>query len=369
MAAPQQSGSSDNSSGPLWAIAGLFAVVIVIWYSFKKFLIAYYFKLKLLEISLFDYFTNNLEDVRTVILSTNPATVKLDDIAAIGQAVGYYVRIPCIVLIIILAFVIFFSNSVRVFKRTYSMRDLLLLEKDNWPQVSPVVPLDLVKTDIDKGPWAMAMTPMQFCKRNNLLQEYKRQNQEGMMRKDMNRIEVSLKRGQTNKLFATQLGPLWAGTSRLPIHTKALFAIFAARLMGDPTAFVLLKQLGASATTKLNFKGIDELCKKHESAKLVKQITDSHAYVLTVMASMLMGARQDGVQASADFIWLKPLDRRLWYTLNTVGRQTPFVEVAGIFAHWVAEKEMGSKLVIPMVEEATNALDVALKDIIYTREE
>ena len=55
--------------------------------------------------------------------------------------------------------------------------------------------------------------------------------------------------------------------------------------------------------------------------------------------------------------------------LNTVGRQTPFVEVAGPFAHWVAEKEMGKRLLVPMVEEATNALELALKDIIYKQDE
>ena len=90
---------------------------------------------------------------------------------------------------------------------------------------------------------------------------------------------------------------------------------------------------------------------------------------LTVMASMLEAAREDGVQASADFLWLKPLDRRLWYTLNTVGRQTPFIEVAGIFAHWVAEKEAGRKLFVPMVEEATNALELALKEVVYKPDE
>ena len=87
------------------------------------------------------------------------------------------------------------------------------------------------------------------------------------------------------------------------------------------------------------------------------------------MASMLEEARQDGVQASADFLWLKPLDRRLWYTLNTVGRQTPFIEVAGIFAHWIAEKEAQRRLRVPMVEEATNAVELALKDVVYRPDE
>lgn len=84
---------------------------------------------------------------------------------------------------------------------------------------------------------------------------------------------------------------------------------------------------------------------------------------------MLHGARADGVQASSDFLWLKPIDRRMWYVLNTVGRQTPFVEAAGVFAHWRAEKEMGKRIVVPMVEEATNALELALKEIVYKPDE
>ena len=52
-----------------------------------------------------------------------------------------------------------------------------------------------------------------------------------------------------------------------------------------------------------------------------------------------------------------------------MGRQTPFVEVAGIFAHWVAEKEAGRKLIVPMVEEATNALEIALKEVVYNPDE
>ena len=88
-----------------------------------------------------------------------------------------------------------------------------------------------------------------------------------------------------------------------------------------------------------------------------------------MMASMLEGAREDGVQASADFLWVKPLDRRFWYMMNTVGRQTPYVEVAGPFAHWIAEKEAGRKLLVPMVEEATNALELALKEVVYRPDE
>ncbi|MDR3492489.1 MAG: type IVB secretion system coupling complex protein DotM/IcmP [Gammaproteobacteria bacterium] len=369
MAAAPQQGQGEGTAGILWVSVAFLATIAVIWFAFKNVLITYYFKLKLFEISLISYFTDSLNGVRYDILSANANKITFPEVLKLGEQVGNYLVYPCIAIIVILAITVYFTNSVRSFKRTYDMKALATSEQVNWPQISPVVKLDLVKTNIDTGPWAMALAPMAFCKKNNLLVEHKRAMQEGMTRKDLHQIDVTLKRGIANKIFATQLGPLWAGTQRLPPHMKALFAIFAARLNGDGKAMDMLKQLNVSCTTKLNFSGTDQLCKKHESTKLVQQIVNSHAYVLTVMASMLVGARTDGVQASADFLWLKPVDRRLWYVLNTVGRQTPFCEVAGVFAHWVAEREMGKPLIVPMIEEATNALEKALSEIVYKPDE
>ena len=80
-------------------------------------------------------------------------------------------------------------------------------------------------------------------------------------------------------------------------------------------------------------------------------------------ASFLSASRDDGVVPSSEFLWLKPLDRRLWYMLNSVGRQTPFAEVGGPFAHWLAEKSMGRRLIAPMIDEAIKALEIAVKEI------
>ena len=279
-------------------------------------------------------------------------------------------RVPVAIILFILAFIVYFGNTTRVFNRVYNMRDFAKFEKNNWPQISPVVGLDLVKADIDKGPWAMAMTPMQFCKKYKLLEEVRPQRREGMSRKDWDKVEVVLKRGEANRIFALQLGNAWKGIDSLSPHARALFAVFAARINADTKeAARLLSQFSASSTTKLDFTGVDELLKKHLNTKLVQKIVQTHAYVLTVMASMLLAAREDGVQASSDFLWLKPRDRRLWYILNAVGRQTPFAEIAGVFAHWIAEKEAGRKLTVPMVEEATKALEVALKEVVYRPDE
>lgn len=366
----QQPNQSDNSMGIIWIIAAVFAFGAILWVSFKKQIIGFYFAIKLSEINVLSFFTNNLLDVKTYISSANPNSLTFEDVVRVGEAVGDYLRYPIVLIVCVLAVITFLANSTRVFKKIYNMNELATLEKNNWPQITPVLRLDLAKADIDKGPWSMALTPMQFCKKNHLLQEYRRAHQEGMSHKEKNRIEVSLKRGEASKLFAVQLGALWPGIDRVPPHVRALFGIFAARINGDSKeAADLLLAINRSSGTKLNFTGADALCKKHHNTKLIQKVVNSHAYLLSVMAEMLEAARSDGVQASADFLWLKPVDRKLWYMLNTVGRQTPFVEVAGPFAHWIAEKEMGKRLLVPMVEEATNALETALKDIIYKPDE
>ena len=51
--------------------------------------------------------------------------------------------------------------------------------------------------------------------------------------------------------------------------------------------------------------------------------------------------------------------------LNSVGRPTPFVEVCGAYAHWIAEKRLGLPLAVPMVEEAVNGLALGLGDVVY----
>jgi intracellular multiplication protein IcmP len=373
MAGAPQGGQSDDSYGMIWGIAALFAVVLGIWFIFKSYIVSAFLLIKLYEVDLLNLLTNDsFASLHASILAAlaKPTLIAPSKLYLLGTQVGDILRYPLVAVMIILAFVVYFGNSTRVFRRAYAMFDLAREEKKNWPQITPVIELNLIKVDIDSGPWAMAMTPVQFCKKYQLLEEVRPQRREGMNRKEWDRVDVILKRGEANKVFALQLGQLWKGIDRVPPHYRALFAVFAARMNADSkSAAKLLFQLSASSAGRLDFRGVDELLKKHTNTKLVQQVLQSHAYVYTVMASMLAGAREDGVQATADFLWLKPVDRRLWYTLNTVGRQTPFVEVAGIFAHWIAEKEAGKKFLVPMVDEATKALEIALKEVVYKPDE
>jgi intracellular multiplication protein IcmP len=59
----------------------------------------------------------------------------------------------------------------------------------------------------------------------------------------------------------------------------------------------------------------------------------------------------------------------MWYVLNNVGRQTPGVEVGGIFCHWYYEMALKSPLSAPRVDGAITGLTIALSELIYIPDE
>jgi intracellular multiplication protein IcmP len=246
------------------------------------------------------------------------------------------------------------------------MKLLLNFGIQNFPQISATAKADLVHQDLTKGPWAMAMAPMAFAKRYKLLKEKIPVVSEMSLMKDA-KIKVTVVRSKASRVFVMQLGKLWKGVEALPPHTKALFAAFAARAARDADASrKLLDKLALSFHSgKLDFAGVDNLIKKYGNEKIVVEAISKHAYVLTAMAALLEKARMDGVLSTADFLWLKAVDRKLWFMLNCIGRQTAFTEISGPFAHWLAEREVGRSLKIPVIDKAIDALDEAIQNIIY----
>ena len=320
--------------------------------------------------SLFSSSAATIADTLKNIPPSNYGRVAFTDLINVSNLVGEYYKYPVGIGLGLLAVIIYFSQPTARYRRTYSMQTLAAEEKKNWPQISPVVGLDLVKEDLTKGPWAMTLTPIEFAKRHNLVVQERIIPSDALL-SNRYQIVLSAKRGEAERIFAIQVGRLWINPDQLNIQTQALFAIFAARINGAREASeAMIAQIGRSASAgKLDFSGVKEMLKKHRDNKKVLKIRQSHAYVLTVMASMLKVAREDGVLATADFLWLKPVDRTLWYMLNSVGRQTACVEVAGPFAHWLAELELGRKIYVPMVKPAVDALEIALKEVLYVPEE
>lgn len=364
--APQDQQQNEQSLSPLWIALGVFVALLIIWQVGHVYISMLVIKIKLFEVQLISLFTNNLKTEIHWLKTVNPANLKPNDLFELANITGKYLRYPIIIFLIILSLLLFFGNRVGNYRRLYSMQTLLEEEKHNWPQIIPVVNLNLINQDIEKGPWAMSMTATNFAKHHQLLvEEPEPFNPETINYK--RKLRYILLKDEATRVFSLQMGKYWTNADDLNVYTKALFAIFAAKANHDRSAAMdLLNQIAASALLgRLDFSGVQELLDKYKNSKLVQKVVSKHAYVLTALASLLELARRDGVLATAEFLWLKPVDRKLWYMLNNIGRQTAFVEVAGPFSHWLAERAIGHKLLMPMVEPAVNGLEAALKEFAF----
>ena len=280
-----------------------------------------------------------------------------------NSTVGQYVRYPVMVLLLVLCWLVFSLSKSSRYNQAHTMKSLKQAEVENWPQITPVLGVDLVKADLNKGPWAMAQSPLAFCHSHNLL-----------FPQEKNGYRVwGLHRDPAMRVLALQVGRQLTRIEQLPIHVKGLLVIFIGRAtrkrkMADHFIEQFASSSKRSSNYKINTEGVEEAFNKLKGERCVQWAFQRHAYEYTFMATLLEIARSDGVLASSEFLWLKPIDRPLWYMLNAVGRQTALVEVAGIFAHWLAEKKLGRRLKTPMVKESVNALENAVEDILCEEE-
>lgn len=298
-----------------------------------------------------------LEEGLRMVAGTSYKHVQFHDVITVSVIAGSYIRYLLLAIGLSLSCILFFFHVGNLFKTSYSMKSLAEAEKVNWPHINGVLTRNLQKKDINKGPYAMALSPMLFAVKYDLLDKIVKDHKPG----------VKLRKGAAHRIFALQMGPLWVSLQVLPVYMKALFAIFAAKAeQNGKEANKLIFQIAeSSGSQKINFSGYMPLLRKHVRSKVVGRACSPHAYVYTVMASMIEAARNDGVMATSEFIWLKGVDRRLWFMLNSVGRQTPFSESSGPFSHWKIEQKLRRPLKVPQIEGAVVALDLALEEILY----
>ncbi len=361
----QQQSGGDNSLAPVWITILLFFTVYLLWYFGHSYIVSFIFFLNILQAKLIslvlggDVLQQEIELMQTV----DSADIDWDDLVTLTTRVGEYVRYPVAAALAFSAVFLYRSNVALRFKRTHSMDSLKAQEQANWPCIIPAVKQqDLVAQDVNKGPWAMALTPMEFARKYKLLRKEDKVLDNPVPGQEMT---AGIRRGDAKRIFTLQLGPYWDGFENCSPQARAMGAIFIARINRDrEAAQLILSTLDkTSADGKPDYSVALPTIKKYENTELVQEVVQRHAYLLTVLAELLKVSRDDGVVPSSEFLWLKPVDRRLWYMLNSVGRQTPFCEVGGPFAHWRAEQVMGRRSLTPMVDEAIVALEIAVKEV------
>lgn len=369
MAQQPQQQSGDNSMAPVWIGVLLMITGYIIWFMGHQHIVAFIFYLNVLQAKLINFFIGGALSNEIYLMQTlDPATVDWGQLILLTRIVGDYLRYPIVAILVLLAGFLYKSDVTLKFRRAHDMRTLRSQEQYNWPAIMPVVKQDLVSIDINTGPWAMAMTPMEFARKYQLLKKDDILLDNPVPGQEMT---AGIRRGDAKRVFTMQLGPYWTGFEHCAPHVRALAAVFMARMNRDRgSAVKILESLDKTcAEGKPDYSVATSVLKKYQNTEIVQVILGKHAYLLTVMASLLEASRDDGVVPSAEFLWLKIIDRRLWYMLNCVGRQTPFAEVGGPFAHWRAEAAMGRRSLVPMIDEAIKALEIAVKEVKLTPKE
>lgn len=374
----QQQNPPDQSLDFFLIIGFVFVSGMFLWYYYSPQIVAFIFKVRVIEAKALLWILKLLDKVSELIdsdmaaiaqlessiryMSNTPASsVDFDDFMMISSRFGQAFSLPAILVGILGVVYCLFFHRFSKFKQVYSMTSLSRQEVSNWPQISCVLGKNLIKQDVRKGEWRMSDQPLGFAKRHGLLETEVITGQ----------TIARLNKEKAHAVFCSQMGPLWEGLEGLPPYVLALFAVFCAKAENDSEgARSLLRQVSASAAGgSLDFGGTRLLLFKHVRSKRVGRAVSPHAYLYTVMASMLTLARRDGVLSVSEFLWLKPLDRQLWYVLSNVGRQTAFVEVSAPMAHWMVEKRLRRPLKVPMVDQAVEALDEALSNIVINLDE
>lgn len=363
----QQASGSDNSMAPVWIMVLLFITVFLLWKMGHQHIVNFVFLINIWQAKLVNLFINNQVLANKIYLmqTLDPNTVDWNQLVEMTRDVGDFMRYPVVVALVLLAIILYNSNITLKFRKSHDMKSLRAQEQFNWPAIMPIVKEDLVSQDVNVGPWAMALTPLEFARKYQLLKKDDALLDNPVAGQEMT---AGIRRGDAKRVFTMQLGPYWDGFEHCSPQAYALAAVFIARMNRDrDAANSILHVLDKTFVNgKPDFSVAKPIMKKYQNTEIVQEIVQKHAYMLTVMASLLEAARDDGVVPSSEFLWLKPVDRRLWYMLNCIGRQTPYSEVAGPFAHWRAENEMGRRSLVPMIDEAIRALEVAIKEIKLT---
>lgn len=346
-----------------------FLSVLAVGYFLGDYIKFAYLTFKLYEIKIAGliYMSSDMQYAIDLIENKHVPSWKWSELIVVGKMAGYLVNWVFAGIFIYFIYKIYKLNPYNKLTRSLDMLSLMESEKKLWPYLIPIMHLNLLKEKLDSGKYAMAMKPLEFVNKFKLL--------------DRPKDLTSLNKMKTEKLLSSQLGKLFDNVDNLNSHCRALFGIFAAQAMGESWADELgsdgkpkksieearevVKKLAESTAggKKPNYKYADKLVERYKNDERVLKIIQKNAYVYTALGSLYQEACKKGVLPPNNLLWLKFINRPLFYFLNCVGRKLPYIEVAGIFGHWKAENVCKHPIEKPFVIKAREGIEKALQEV------
>ncbi|WP_138438077.1 secretion/conjugation apparatus DotM-related subunit [Marinobacter shengliensis] len=127
--------------------------------------------------------------------------------------------------------------------------------------------------------------------------------------------------------------------------------------MGPP--LTTLKEFSASEKKAYYFfkKRLDAKLPKGRSTDIIRRLEQKHGYVRTFLMGLFEEVKRLGITTTNDDLMpIMDSDRTLFWCLDSVGRDTPWIEAAGPYVHKDMEDLVGIRITEPEVTEAVASL-------------
>jgi intracellular multiplication protein IcmP len=362
------SGDDDTGFNLIVILIGCCLGAWLLWSNYHAEISAAVMALHHREIAVIRHFTHRYDLADAQMAKSDPAGVTLRDLTGIAHDVGAFFRIPAACLIVVLALVCMVRSAPSRYRRAFDLDGLIGEQATSFRTTATFVRrrLRLVPPAAEPLPADYAATAVEWIARHAT-------DGDGRFN------ELAARRA-----LVLQLGPPWRGLEHAQPHVRCLFAAFALHLAERrDDALGLLGDVSASLASpgKDTPEGparplalpawvvtrADSVLRQQALIEPALAITGQHAYTHTALMSLLNEARRSaGVLAPGQFVWLKLVDRGLWYALHSLGFETegfgrylhpnPRVEAIGARDHWAVERIAGVPVSRPSLDRAIEAL-------------
>ncbi len=374
MSPSQNNNNTDNEL--VWILGGIFILVIGVWFVGHEKISAFVMKVRSFEAYLLIFDREAQEAIREWVGTTHPADATLLELWQSGTVAGRTLRFLVGAIITGMFGYLIYRSPDRSgrYTQVYNTASLAQQESDEWKVIKPVLGSHIENVSIDDPLNGMRARPRDYGRKHGFIVRISSlgDNVNGSNVEILDHRDALLL-DKATMVFTKQLGRLWQGIDTLRPHERSLFAAFAAQINNDNTlaqhivndlALAYLRARKSKDVGRITSLRAQKALHQYGNTPEVQKIVSRHAFVRTVLLSMLQKARGNGVLPPNWFRWLKTVDRVTWYALNDLGLDVASVEAAGIRAHWLTESMSKAPIVTPKVENAVVGLKAYLGEIV-----
>ena len=380
--------SSDTRDGPLFLCCVLLLLVCVVipasYASYSGSVNGPLLRLAMAQIGVFAPFSEEARAALSRLSALDPGTLRWEQMWHILHYAGSWIRWPMSLILLLCGVVVLISDRTGRLVRRFTMQRLLKNNAATFPCLRPVVGRGsylLSRESYDEGLWRIARTPAQFALERGLLLDGDGLafSPDQALRNGLPDRELPawgnarLDEIKAREVLEEQLGKPFEGYGGLTPWRRALAVAFLTYAGGDKKGGVAILDAMSSSYGERNGRATCRILEDENFPQRLERLWERHSALLSERClrrhghfeapwfmALLYRARRKGVLANAQFLWLRPMDRPLWYALCQCGGRTAMMEGAAAWAHYMMEEQAGHTLDSPHVASAVSSLRDAL---------